>query len=114
MVIWTRQIKIKINEQEQDKGRQNVRKFPSVITPLCFVFDKPLSKRRMEGSKHKVFAATRGFLCRDGRWTQKEEDATLFSDLAGVVQLCLRFGIMSVVFISYTGSTRVEWPLCFS
>jgi hypothetical protein len=67
----------------------------------------------MESPKHKVFEPQRGFLCRDGHWTQEEKDATLFTDFAAVVQLCLRFGITSVVFIIYNGATRIEWPLSF-
>jgi hypothetical protein len=68
----------------------------------------------MERPRHKVFDSERGFLCRDGHWTAKEEDATLLSDFACVVQLCLRFGISSVVFIIYDGAARIEWPVCFS
>ena len=68
----------------------------------------------MSVSKHKVFEPTRGFLCRDGKWTQKEEEASLFTDLVSVLQLCLRFGVPSVVLIIYEGATRIEWPLCFS
>lgn len=63
--------------------------------------------------KHKVFEPKRGFLCRDGKWTSKEEEASLFTDFVSVVQLCLRFGIPSVIFIISDGVTRVEWPFCF-
>jgi hypothetical protein len=68
----------------------------------------------MHNPMHKVFAPTRGFLCRDGQWTKNEEDATPFSDLVAVVQLCLRFGITSVVLIIYNGGVRIEWPLCLT
>jgi hypothetical protein len=68
----------------------------------------------MERPQPKVFDAERGFLCRDGHWTQQEADATFFSDMAGVVQICLRFGITSVILIIQNGGTRIEWPLYLS
>ena len=67
----------------------------------------------MKAPGHKVYEPQRGFLCRDGRFTKNEDEASLFTDFAPVVQLCLRLGVTSIVFIVYNGTTRTEWPFSF-
>jgi len=64
--------------------------------------------------KHQLYDAASGkFFVRDGEWTHDQSQASSFSDVASLIQLCLRYGLKDAQLLIQTGPGRhVRVPIC--
>jgi hypothetical protein len=72
-----------------------------------------MAKTRTE-PKHLLYDAARGgFLTAHGEWTEDKSKAGSFSDLATMIQFCLRHGMKDAELLIELGTGRnVRVPIC--
>ncbi len=65
-------------------------------------------------AKHQLYDAASGkFFVRNGEWTRDQSQASSFSDVSALVQLCLRYGLKDAQLLIRTpGGRRIRVPIC--